>query len=195
MATIVLIRHGITSWNNEGRVQGNSDIELDEDGINQANLLAARLRSEEWSHIYSSKLTRARQTAEIVGKAVGLEITLDTRLKERAGGQFEGTTEQERIDRWGLNWKDFDAGSEPIVEVQRRGVNFLEEINLKHQGEKVLVVTHGGVIHYSLNFLFPNIPVSHFDNTSITIVRKVNHQWTCELQNCTNHLEVNSEVR
>ncbi|WP_330219294.1 histidine phosphatase family protein [Paenibacillus xylanivorans] len=68
MATIALIRHGSTSWNKEGRAQGNSDISLDQDGINQAELLATRLRSEDWNHIYSSTLARAKQTALIVGE-------------------------------------------------------------------------------------------------------------------------------
>lgn len=54
MATIALIRHGSTSWNKEGRAQGNSNIPLDQDGIIQAELLAKRLSTEDWSHIYTS---------------------------------------------------------------------------------------------------------------------------------------------
>ncbi|XID94907.1 histidine phosphatase family protein [Paenibacillaceae bacterium WGS1546] len=189
MATIAFIRHGSTSWNKEGRAQGSSDISLDQDGIRQAELLADRLRSEAWNHIYSSSLTRAKQTAQIIGNAIGLEIRLDDRLRERSGGLIEGTTEQERLRKWGRNWRDLELGIESIEDVQKRGSDFLEEINSKHQGEKVLVVSHGALIQYNFARLFPDSPPSkHLDNTSITILQRTNNQWVCQLHNCTKHL-------
>lgn len=188
MATIALIRHGTTSWNKEGRAQGNSDIDLDQEGIQQAELLANRLYGEEWNYIYSSSLGRARQTAEILGKAIGKDLRLDFRLKERSGGQIEGTTEKERIEKWGPNWRDLDLGLEPIDEVQKRGKDILEEINLKHKGEKVLVVTHGAFIQFNFINLVPYFSSKYFDNTSITILSKIRNQWKCELHNCTRHL-------
>lgn len=191
MATIALIRHGSTSWNKEGRAQGNSDISLDQDGINQAELLATRLRSEDWNHIYSSTLARAKQTALIVGSAIGVDIHLDDRLRERSGGLIEGTTEEERIEKWGTGWRELDLGLEPIEIVQKRGEEFLEEIMMKHQGEKVLVVSHGALIQFNFINLVPDFPTKHFDNTSITILKKIDNQWTCELHNCTKHLEGN----
>ncbi|XEC97305.1 histidine phosphatase family protein [Paenibacillus tarimensis] len=189
MTTIALIRHGSTSWNKEGRAQGNSDISLDQEGVFQAELLANRLRIEEWNHIYSSSLARAKQTALIIGNAIGVEVHLDDRLKERAGGLIEGTTEQERLEKWGKNWVDLDLGIEPIEDVQKRGNQFLEEIDLKHQGEKVLVVSHGALIQFNFSYLFPDYLSKHFDNTSLTILKKINNQWTCQLHNCTKHLE------
>lgn len=193
MATIALIRHGSTSWNKEGRAQGNSNIPLDQDGINQAELLAKRLSSDDWNHIYSSTLERAKQTALIIGNAIGIDIHLDDRLRERAGGLIEGTTEEERIEKWGTGWRDLDLGLEPIEVVQKRGKEFLEEIMLNHQGEKVLVVSHGALIQFNFINLVPNFPTKHFDNTSITILKKLDKQWTCELHNCTKHLEGNNE--
>ncbi|QLG41253.1 MULTISPECIES: histidine phosphatase family protein [unclassified Paenibacillus] len=191
MATIALIRHGSTSWNKEGRAQGNSDISLDQDGINQAELLATRLRSEDWNHIYSSTLARAKQTALIVGSAIGVDIHLDDRLRERSGGLIEGTTEEERIEKWGTGWIELDLGLEPIEKVQKRGEEFLEEIMMKHQGEKVLVVSHGALIQFNFINLVPDFPTKDFGNTSITILKKIDNQWTCELHNCTKHLEGN----
>ncbi|QJD83243.1 histidine phosphatase family protein [Cohnella herbarum] len=189
MTTIALIRHGSTSWNKEGRAQGSSDISLDEDGIQQAKHLGIRLGSEKWNHIYSSRLARAHQTAVIIGNAIGLEIQIDDRLKERSGGQIEGTTEQERLNKWGTDWRDLDLGIESIEDVQKRGNEFLEEINRKHPGEKILVVSHGALIQYNFNNLVPDYPSKHFDNTSITILKKIENKWTCELHNCTKHLE------
>ncbi|SDJ99700.1 probable phosphoglycerate mutase [Paenibacillus sp. OK060] len=191
MATIALIRHGSTSWNKEGRAQGNSDIPLDQDGINQAELLATRLRSEDWNHIYSSTLARAKQTALIVGSAIGVDIHFDDRLRERSGGLIEGTTEEERIEKWGTGWIELDLGIEPIEIVQKRGGGFLEEIMMKHQGEKVLVVSHGALIQFNFINLVPDFPTKDFGNTSITILKKIDNQWTCELHNCTKHLEGN----
>lgn len=191
MATIALIRHGSTSWNKEGRAQGNSDISLDQDGINQAELLATRLSSEDWNHMYSSTLARAKQTALIVGSAIGVDIHLDDRLRERSGGLIEGTTEEERIEKWGTGWIELDLGLEPIEIVQKRGKEFLEEIMMKHQGEKVLVVSHGALIQFNFINLVPDFPTKDFGNTSITILKKIDNQWTCELHNCTKHLEGN----
>ncbi|TVX96264.1 histidine phosphatase family protein [Cohnella terricola] len=188
MATIALVRHGTTDWNKEGRAQGSSDISLDQEGIHQALLLAHRISSEDWGHIYSSSLARAHQTAIILGNAIGLDIKFDNRLKERRGGQIEGTTENERINKWGENWRNLDLGIEPIEDVQKRGINFLEEINLKHKGEKILVVSHGALIQYSFNKLLPHIPIKHLGNTSITIIEKIDNQWSTELYNCTKHL-------
>lgn len=189
MATIALIRHGSTSWNKEGRAQGSSNIPLDQDGINQARLLAGRLKSGQWNHIYSSGLERAKQTALIVADAAGLNVHFDDRLKERTGGQIEGTTEAERIEKWGSGWRDVDLGMESIEEVQKRGRDFLEEIYLRHQGENVLVVSHGALIQFNFIYLVADFPSTHFDNTSVTILKKQDNRWTCELYNCTKHLE------
>jgi probable phosphoglycerate mutase len=64
---------------------------------------------------------------------------------------------------------------------------------LKHQGEKVLVVSHGAMIQYNFISLVPDYPSKHFDNTSVTILKKIDNRWTCELHNCTKHLEGNNK--
>ena len=160
--------------------------------MQNGNHNAKRLSSDNWNHIYSSTLERAKQTALIIGNSIGVDIHLDDRLRERAG-LIEGTTEEERIEKWGTDWRDLNLGLEPIEAVQKRGEEFLEEIVLNHQGEKVLVVSHGALIEFDFINLLPDFPTKHFGNTSITIVKKIGNQWTCELHNCTKHLEGNNE--
>ncbi|GGG22186.1 histidine phosphatase family protein [Paenibacillus abyssi] len=101
--TVALIRHGVTVWNNLGKAQGVSDIPFnEEEGIKQATALANRLSGEEWDIIFSSNLTRARQTAEIIRQSLGVDsVFIDERIREINCGLIEGTTEEERIDRWG----------------------------------------------------------------------------------------------
>ncbi|WP_337019427.1 histidine phosphatase family protein, partial [Oceanobacillus massiliensis] len=71
MTEIGLIRHGSTAWNKERRAQGSSDIPLDEEGLMQAKLVAERLSAEKWDVMYSSDLSRARQTAEAIADKTG----------------------------------------------------------------------------------------------------------------------------
>ena len=102
MTTIGFVRHGVTAWNKEGRAQGSSDIPLDEEGIQMAEHVAKRLENEHWDVIYSSHLIRAKKTAEIIAeRKPDVEFFVDDRLRELGGGQVEGTTEAERIEKWG----------------------------------------------------------------------------------------------
>jgi 2,3-bisphosphoglycerate-dependent phosphoglycerate mutase len=189
MTVIGLIRHGSTSWNKEGRAQGSSNIALDEDGVAQAKLLAERLKLENWSVIYSSKQFRARQTAEIIAEGLGLPVLSDDRLKERAGGQIEGTTEQERIRKWGDNWRELELGIETVGEVAHRGIEVINELALKHYGQNVLVVSHGALIQHTFAGLIPDHPSDHVNNASITTIHKTDDNWVCKLYNCTRHVE------
>ncbi|TMQ05877.1 MAG: histidine phosphatase family protein, partial [Deltaproteobacteria bacterium] len=91
MRRILLARHGQTSWNALGRLQGHTDIELNDVGREQARELAARLASAELTAVWASDLARARQTGEIVAAALGLAPpTVDPDLRERHYGVFEG---------------------------------------------------------------------------------------------------------
>src|SRR5919112_3187296 len=92
MTTLLLARHGETDWNRELRIQGSSDIELNELGRRQAQGLAQELTDVDLDAIYASDLARARQTAEAVAATHGLEVKLDSRLRERSFGSWEGLT-------------------------------------------------------------------------------------------------------
>ncbi|MUT67689.1 histidine phosphatase family protein [Paenibacillus sp. NEAU-GSW1] len=188
------IRHGSTAWNKEGRAQGHSDIPLDEEGLEQAELLGRRLSGEQWDVIYSSDLMRARVTAETVAKHLGIgEVNIDPRLREASGGLTEGTTEAERIVKWGANWRELDLKRETPESVVGRGSKVLEEIAERHPGQNVLVVSHGALIGQCMKAWVPNDYVDeHLINTSISTICSETGEgggWVCERFNCAKHLE------
>src|SRR6266545_5850147 len=100
MTTILLVRHGETDWNAERRVQGHSDTPLNETGRAQAVALADALEGKEIDAVYSSDLLRAHETARIVAKRRGLEVTAIRDLRERNFGTWEGLTDEEIFDRF-----------------------------------------------------------------------------------------------
>lgn len=189
MTIIGIIRHGSTAWNKEGRAQGSSDIPLDQEGLTQAHALAERLSKEEWDLIYSSELSRAKQTADIIAERLGLPAPrTDRRLREAEGGLIEGTTEQERIERWGKDWRELDLGIESYEKVTARGLEFLEEVSALHPNKKILLVSHGSFIRQLLKKITPNQAEEKLHNTSMTRVKRIQNGWDCELYNCIAHL-------
>lgn len=193
MIEIGIVRHGSTAWNKEGRAQGNSDIPLDNDGLAEAGKLAERLSGENWDFIYSSNLLRASQTAEVIGNRIGSDsIHLEPRLREVGGGQIEGTTNKERIEKWGTNWGELDLGIERPDKVIERGLAFIDEIVQKHEDKRVLIVSHGSFIKHLLKELVPHIEESSLRNCSLTKLQKSAEKWELELHNCTRHLIENS---
>lgn len=193
MTTIGFIRHGVTAWNKEGRSQGNTDIPLDEEGIRMAEQIAMRLEREQWDVIYTSPLIRAEKTGELIAKRKSpIELFLDNRLRESGGGKAEGTTEAERIEKWGESWRDVDMDAEPEAEVIARGMAFIEDIKARHPNDKVLVVSHGSFIRTLLKELVEDeeIERSKVGNTSLTIVKLGERENDCTLFNCMAHLNV-----
>ncbi|HEX7065491.1 MAG TPA: histidine phosphatase family protein [Bacillales bacterium] len=191
MTKIGLVRHGSTSWNKEGRAQGSSDIPLDEEGRTEAGRLAERLSMEDWEFLYSSNLLRARQTAEIIGGRMGgLQVQLDPRLREAGGGQIEGTTEEERVLRWGKDWRKLDLGLEKADSIIARGLPCIEEIAERHENKNILIVSHGSFIRHLLLELLPNASTEWgLKNTSLTTIVQTKDGWDCDLYNCTRHLD------
>ena len=137
MTRLLLVRHGETDWNADGRLQGQTDRTLSEFGRQQARRLADELAAEDLEAIYSSDLARARETAEIVGARVGLPVMLDRGLREKDWGTWEGLTAVER-DRVEFAGESTEAHQERILRA-------LQRISERHPGDgSVLVVTHGG---------------------------------------------------
>lgn len=191
MTTIGLIRHGTTEWNSLGKAQGTSDIPLNNLGRKQAAHIGARLQEEEkWDVIISSDLTRAIETAQIVESKLNLPIShYDTRIREIDCGDIEGTTEEERLEKWGSNWRDKDLGVESFEEVGKRGIKFVNDIVHTYNGKRILVVSHGALIGLTLQQLLPSkFQRTYIDNTAITILENINGDWDCSLYNCTKHL-------
>lgn len=189
MIKIGLIRHGCTDWNKEGRAQGHSDIPLCEEGIEQARKLAERLEHEKWDVIYSSDLGRAAKTAVAIANKKGIELNLDTRLRERHGGQIEGTTEAERINKWGDNWRDLDLGVEPRSEITERGMAGIKDMMKEHPNQNILIVSHGAFIKQLLRTWFPGQDMeASLGNCSITVVETDGNEWNLALHNCVVHI-------
>ena len=192
MTTIGFVRHGITEWNVEGRAQGQTDIPLNEEGRKQAAALADRLLSEEgWDVIASSDLQRARETAEIIAHRLHIgEIVFDERLREIHCGLIEGLTVEERIAKWGEDWRGQALDMEPSDEAGKRAIAFVDEIVGKHKGQRILIVSHGALIGLALERLAPGQFVkASMGNTSLTTIAHIEEKWTCSLYNCTKHLE------
>jgi probable phosphoglycerate mutase len=190
MTVIGFVRHGITDWNVQKRAQGQTDIPLNETGRAQARAIADRLKAEEaWDVIYASDLSRAKETAETIGSALGLPVITDTRLREMSFGEMEGTTVEERINRQGEAWREGSFGQESRDEVAERGMEAVMDISGRHPGKRVLIVSHGALIGNTLKRLIPHVSTEeHLHNTSITVVKLGESQWDCEIYNCAKHL-------
>jgi broad specificity phosphatase PhoE len=151
VTTLLLVRHGETDWNRDGRWQGHSDTPMNELGREQARELADTLDSVDV--IYSSDLARARETAEILGARLGIEVRLDERLRERSFGAWEGLTMEEierhfreAHDRWRAGEGFGAEDAESFEAFAARVRSFLEDVFRSHPQETVLIVSHGGSI-------------------------------------------------
>ncbi|MCI3922278.1 histidine phosphatase family protein [Paenibacillus sp. TRM 82003] len=190
MTVIGFIRHGVTDWNLERRAQGQTDIPLNETGRAQARALADRLRGERWDMIYSSDLSRAKETADTVARVLGLEVVADVRLREKSFGDMEGTTMEERVARFGESWATLAFGEESEEAVAERGMAFVADMAERHPGKRILAVSHGALIGITLTHLLPHVDTGpYLRNTSVTIVARAETRWECELYNCAKHIE------
>lgn len=144
--TIALVRHGETDWNRERRIQGMTDIPLNDTGRAQAAQTAAAIADDGWEAVYASPLSRAAETASIMAARLELpEPELLPALVERSHGVLEG------LDHAGRAAVEAQAatieGLEPRSAVVERAGAALVELAQRHAGGRVVVVSHGGVIH------------------------------------------------
>lgn len=194
IVTIGWIRHGTTDWNLQQRAQGQTDIPLNSIGRRQAHILAERLKGETWHYIYSSDLSRAKETADIIGKVLGLSVTTDARLREMSFGIMEGTTPEERIERWGPDWEQAADGREDPAAVAERGASFVRDIAGRHPGKRVLAISHGALIANTLKKLLQVSKLEgRLENTSLTRIKPADNGWICEVYNCVKHFDEETE--
>lgn len=154
MTRLVLIRHGETEWNREGRIQGHVDIALSQVGIAQAEALAERLAAEPLDALYSSDLQRARATAERIARRTGQRVITDPRLRERHLGVLQAFTRDESArlqpevyERYRRGEADYVIpGGESARRFFERVIGALAEIAQRLPGARIAVVTHGGVL-------------------------------------------------
>ena len=180
MTLLYLIRHARSTWNAEGRMQGQADLPLDGVGRQQAQALAARLQNETLHAIYSSPLARARETAEVVAALHGLPITFDDRLMERNLGRWTGLTGDEANEQFperaNSDWRvTGPPGGESHEALATRAVQAFDGIVAAHPDQAVAVISHGGTLSAYLVHLLGVQTNKHvafrFDNTAIARVK------------------------
>ncbi len=188
-----LIRHGLTDWNAIGKIQGQSDIPLNDEGRQQAYSLAQRLAAESeyhWDFVITSDLSRARETGEIIAGKLHIPIyEPDIRLRERYFGQVEGLTSSEREAKWGERWDMLDLGQEKDEDIRLRALDFLTDIGKRFDDSNVLVVSHGALLAQLYSVLYKEKCSERIGNLSLTILEKRDQDWDLHLYNCTRHIE------
>jgi len=167
---LLLVRHGETEWNQENRWQGQADVPLSEAGRIQAHRLAQRLMAEgrRIQAMYTSDLSRAAQTAEILGAVLGVRPASDLAWREMDIGVWSGLTTAEVIARHAEEWERLRAGEdlprgggETFAQFQERLVRGAWRLLENHAGEDVAIVTHGGAVRAFLLHC-RKLPVSQF---------------------------------
>ena len=155
---ILLIRHGETDWNTEKRLQGHLDIPLNAEGQRQAQALGRRLAELALDAVFSSDLQRARQTAEPVATAHGLEVQIDSALRERCYGGMEGLSPHEIAQRFpqayaALKAREPDVRyppganvAETLNEFATRAIGALQRILANVRYRRIAIVSHGGFL-------------------------------------------------
>jgi 2,3-bisphosphoglycerate-dependent phosphoglycerate mutase len=154
LTEILLIRHGETLWNQQGRMQGQHDSPLTPLGLQQARQLARRLKTHAFDALYSSDLGRAHQTARCIADETGHEIRTEIALRERHFGMFEGLTNREIESRHPEQYVRFASrdpeyamsGGESAAAFRARCVACLEALAVRHDGATVVIVSHGLVL-------------------------------------------------
>lgn len=164
---LALIRHGQTDWNLAGRVQGHTDIPLNDTGRAQARAAAERIAreldqsgEEAWDAVVSSPLSRARETAQIIADALGLPLgDAHDGLAEQHFGEAEGLTVEEFTRRWPD--RDF-RGGESDEQIGRRSTVTLSQLHEAFPGARLLAVSHGALIRRTIatltGYTYDDIP-------------------------------------
>lgn len=165
---LYLVRHGETSWNKEGKLQGRTDIGLNEEGRKVAEWTSEGLKDVKFDIAFTSPLKRARQTAELILKDRQIPIIDDNRLIEFSFGTYEGSYKT----TWDDNMKNFfrriedyvpTQGGEFVEDVLKRVEEFLEELiqTQEYKDSTILISTHGAALSAILTIIKKN-PVEKF---------------------------------
>lgn len=157
---LVLVRHGQTDYNREGRLQGQVDIPLNSTGVRQAESLTASVAKNPPDVIVASPLDRALETARIISRGSGLDVATDEAFLERGFGRWEGLRGDEIRRRWPEEHEDWrahrpvlglDVEDRPVV--GERVAAACRELVAEHAGGTVMVVAHGAAITLGITAL------------------------------------------
>ncbi len=157
---LILIRHGETKWVCEGLYQGSTDVPLNRRGFAQARAVALAIKKAKPIAVYSSKLTRARETAKLIARVSRKQVVQDKRLNEVSFGCWEGESHESvqiqfpkaSANWYKANWSSCPTGGESLRSLERRISGFLVDLLKKHSDHagSCVVVTHGGPIRMFL---------------------------------------------
>jgi probable phosphoglycerate mutase len=172
--TFAFIRHGQTEWNRQLRLQGSSDIPLNDTGRAQARDAVAVLAGTAWDAVVSSPLGRARETASIIADGLGIELGPSYQeLVERHYGDAEGATEEMITERWPDRQY---PGLESLDSVVSRGLAAIERIADDFGDANVVIVCHGTIIRYTLQTLARR-PFDQIINGSTATFERLDDGW------------------
>jgi len=179
--TLVLWRHGRTSWNSVSRFQGQEDVPLDEVGFDQVRRAAQTLVGLQPTHIVSSDLSRALDTARALARLAELEVQVDPDLRETFAGQWQGLTKTELMERfasdysaWGGDSNVRPGGGETRLEVAQRVMRAINgALTSVPDGGTLVVASHGGALRAGLGRLLALEPAQW---TALGVL--ANAQWT-----------------
>lgn len=198
---LIIVRHAKSIWNAERRLQGIMDIDLHPIGYQQAEALAERLATEHFHAIYSSDLKRAYQTAECIARKTGHQIITHEGLRERNFGILQGLTGQEIAERYPQDWERFRRWDPDYVvpegvslrEFYESGIDCFENIAQLHPDERLVIVTHGGLLNGLLRHTL-GIPLSaptkfRRVNTAINVFCFEDSSWYLHTWGNVDHLQ------
>lgn len=149
-----LLRHGQTDWNIDLRLQGSSDIPLNETGRNQAAVAGATFSREDWDVIIASPLSRARDTAQIVAQKLNMPVVIFPELVERSFGVAEGFSHSEWRKMYEAN--EHIEGLESLEDLRSRCELLLQLVATEYDGLRVLAISHGALIRKVLRIVSNN---------------------------------------
>jgi broad specificity phosphatase PhoE len=199
---IFLVRHGECEGNIKGMFRGRADFSLNKRGLIQAQDLARELKSFPLKHIYTSPLSRARQTAEAIGQQCGIEVQVEEQFNNIELGSWEGRFMKEIAELYPKEWELWIhnpeklrvKNMETLYDVQKRTKTCLDNLASKHDGETLAVVSHRAVlkplISACLNIASPYFWKIHLDTASYSLLSYKDGRGYCMMQlNQTKHLK------
>ncbi len=174
-----LLRHGQTDWNVDMRLQGISDIPLNDRGRSQARTAAPKVAIGKWDLVLTSPLSRAQETAEIVSHSLpGAELATHELLLERSFGIAEGLTYEQWREQFGS--LHHAEGAESIEDLTLRVETLLQDLATTYPGKRILAVSHGAFIRRVINVVSAGeLPREgdRFGNASLSVIAHSEDKW------------------
>ncbi|WP_144525806.1 histidine phosphatase family protein [Bacillus pumilus] len=192
MTTICLVRHGETDWNAAKRIQGRTDIPLNDTGKWQAEQTGLYLKDAHWDVVISSPLTRAKETAHLILKHIDAPLVIMDDFIERDYGDAEGMSFEERQKLFPD--KQY-PNMEPLETIQDRMVEGIEKVREAYPNQQVLIVAHGAAIHALLTTLADEhlgLENTRLVNACLNYVEWKDGKWKVLDYNVVSHLTQSS---